>query len=252
MKINMYTQNYKVHKVQLINPIYIIFIGIIVNFFGVLESLRGWPYAPFLWGHALLCLVIPFMFSRNNSNGLKSNLWKPRKAFIIGLCVSLSCITIYLFTYFLLNRYSIISDLYGFNLWHAMAEVFNLSIAKYGQFNTFIWSIFLLAIWAPIGEELFYRRLLFKGLRQKCGFLLSALVSASLFGLRHSFQLLYLLPDNNFPLISAIAYFVWAGMFGFIFAWLYEKSNSFWVPCLLHAINLLWAPIAVYYLVYSF
>lgn len=235
------------------NPLFMVLLAVFITFMGALESLYAWPYSPYLWGHAFLCVVVPLMFRVQfgypfSKEGNK--LWTPTKGFFISLAISLSCIVLYLTAYYVFQQNVSFTDLNQVNLWYTMKEIFHSSVEKYGQFYTYLASFFLLAVWAPFGEELFYRRFMYRGMRAKWTFLTSALISAMFFGLRHSLQLLFVLPDQPFPIISAVAYFIWAGMFGFIFAWAYEKTNSIWVPTLLHALNLIWAPIVIFIMVY--
>ena len=80
---------------------------------------------------------------------------------------------------------------------------------------------------------------------------MSAIVSASFFGLRHALQLLFILPEHSYPWWAGIAYFIWAGMFGLLFSWLYEKTQHLGVPAALHALNVLWSPIVIYVMLYQ-
>jgi membrane protease YdiL (CAAX protease family) len=90
-------------------------------------------------------------------------------------------------------------------------------------FGSVPWQIFLIAIAAPVSEEVFFRGLLFGGLRRRMPRLLAALVSAAVFGALHVFTGASAVP----PLIA----------FGFILALLYEKTGSIVPGILLHALN---------------
>jgi membrane protease YdiL (CAAX protease family) len=83
--------------------------------------------------------------------------------------------------------------------------------------------ILLIAIAAPIGEEVCFRGMLFGGLRERLPMWAAALISAALFGLLHVTTGISVVP----PLIA----------FGFLLALLYERTGSI-VPCiLLHMLN---------------
>ena len=86
-------------------------------------------------------------------------------------------------------------------------------------------SLFLIiigpAILIPIVEELLFRGALYKSLKISQSPLAAAIISSILFGLAH------LEPDTMPQLITI----------GFILAYVYEKSGSIIVPCLLHATN---------------
>jgi uncharacterized protein len=83
--------------------------------------------------------------------------------------------------------------------------------------------ILLIAIAAPIAEEVCFRGMLFGGLRERLPMWAAGLISAALFGLLHVTTGISVVP----PLIA----------FGFLLALLYEKTGSI-VPCiLLHLLN---------------
>lgn len=84
-------------------------------------------------------------------------------------------------------------------------------------------SVILIAILAPVSEELFFRGMLFGGLRGRMSFLPAALISAAVFGSLH----LPTGPSTVPPLI----------LFGFLLAWVYERSGSLWPAIILHVIN---------------
>ncbi|HEU5142222.1 MAG TPA: CPBP family intramembrane glutamic endopeptidase [Solirubrobacterales bacterium] len=90
-------------------------------------------------------------------------------------------------------------------------------------FGSLPFQILLIAIAAPISEEIFFRGMLFGGLRQRMPGLVAALVSAVVFGGLHAFTGISAVP----PLIA----------FGFILALLYEKTGSIVPGILLHALN---------------
>lgn len=76
---------------------------------------------------------------------------------------------------------------------------------------------------APIVEEVFFRGFLFAGLRGRYGWKKAALISSAIFAAIH-FQPFAL------PPIFAL---------GYLFAYLYHRSNSLWVPIILHfSVNL--------------
>lgn len=90
-------------------------------------------------------------------------------------------------------------------------------------FGSLPFQIFLIAIAAPISEEIFFRGMLFGGLRRRMPMVVAALVSAIVFGGLHAFTGISAVP----PLIA----------FGFILALLYEKTGSIVPGILLHALN---------------
>lgn len=79
--------------------------------------------------------------------------------------------------------------------------------------------VFVGVIVAPLVEEVFFRGFLFAGFREKYGWKKAATISAVFFSFIH------------LQLITALPIF----MLGYIFAYVYHKSNSLWLPMLLHA-----------------
>lgn len=75
------------------------------------------------------------------------------------------------------------------------------------------------AVVAPIVEEVFFRGFVFAGLRQRYGWQKAALASSALFALIH------LIPTAVIPIF----------ILGYIFAYLYQRSNSIWPAILMHA-----------------
>jgi uncharacterized protein len=83
--------------------------------------------------------------------------------------------------------------------------------------------VLLIAIVAPISEELCFRGFLFGGLREKLPRLAAALLSGLIFGALHAFTGITAVP----PLI----------VFGLILALLYERTGSIVPAILLHMLN---------------
>jgi membrane protease YdiL (CAAX protease family)/uncharacterized RDD family membrane protein YckC len=83
--------------------------------------------------------------------------------------------------------------------------------------------VLLIAVAAPIAEEIFFRGMLFGGLRRRLPTLLAAAISALVFGALHAATGITAVP----PLIA----------FGFVLALLYERTGSL-TPCIAaHALN---------------
>ncbi len=83
--------------------------------------------------------------------------------------------------------------------------------------------ILLIAIGAPVSEEICFRGMLFGGLRERLPRLAAALISGLIFGGLHALTGVTAVP----PLIA----------FGFILALLYEKTGSIVPGILLHMLN---------------
>jgi membrane protease YdiL (CAAX protease family) len=83
----------------------------------------------------------------------------------------------------------------------------------------------LIIVAAPLSEEIFFRGLLFAGIRNKAPFIVAAVVSASIWGLFH-----YTGP-GSWGVCLQLA------IFGVILAWLYERTGSIWPTLALHMFN---------------
>jgi membrane protease YdiL (CAAX protease family) len=197
-------------------------IGAIVTGVALLESWRPWIWAPFPIAHAVLAILIP-LWSR------RADMGKPvRESFAhartlinlaaVGLVFMASFIAIDALVLRWLGR----TDDPGWNV-----------LATYRM---------LAGVWPVFGEELFYRAFLFGGLLDHVGFIAASSLSSALFGLRHAFQLAYLLPA--YPVASGLAYFLWAAGFGFAWCWAYHRTRSVWPNVAVHSANLVLAPVA--------
>ncbi len=91
------------------------------------------------------------------------------------------------------------------------------------------WLLIVMAvIVAPFVEELFFRGFVFAGFCRRYGWRKAALISSALFAVGH------LQPFAIFPLF----------LLGFVFAYLYKRSNSIWPGILMHFLVNLWGMIA--------
>jgi hypothetical protein len=92
-----------------------------------------------------------------------------------------------------------------------------------GVFEQLEQPIFLLItgiLLAPLFEETVFRGFLFGGLRKRLGWIKAALISSALFGASH----------------LSIAAFIPTFTLGFLFAFLYQRSNSIWPGIVLHTL----------------
>ena len=81
---------------------------------------------------------------------------------------------------------------------------------------------------APIAEEFFFRGVLFRGIADRHGFWLGALISGAVFGLVH-------LPVDE-PLTDALVLPLVMTFTGIGLAWIYERRQSLWAPIAAHMV----------------
>jgi membrane protease YdiL (CAAX protease family) len=130
--------------------------------------------------------------------------------------------------------------------WNLVITYQNLGrvyIARYSRPVVLIVAYLLLGVWPMFGEEFFYRGFIFQGLLNYMPPLMAACISSLLFGLRHAFQLAYLLPV--YPFASGLAYFIWATVFGLLWSWMCYRTKSLWYCIGTHSINLFLAPFVI-------
>lgn len=82
-------------------------------------------------------------------------------------------------------------------------------------------AILLVGIWGPIGEEVFFRGFLLRGLEHRFGIKLAILISSVVFGLVH------VAPGAIFP-----TFFL-----GLAFAWIYVRTGSLWPSIFAHSVQ---------------
>lgn len=75
-------------------------------------------------------------------------------------------------------------------------------------------------LFAPLFEEMIFRGFLFGGLRQNLGWVKAALISSAIFGASH----------------LSLAAFIPTFAIGFLFSYLYQRSNSIWPGIILHTL----------------
>ena len=106
-----------------------------------------------------------------------------------------------------------------------------------------LFALFVL-VWAPFGEELFYRGYMYGGLRKHYGFWMAALIPAFYFGIRHAFHLFYLWPD--IPWVAAGVWMIFTAAYAIYISYLYEKTRSLYPPIIEHImINIVWLMVAL-------
>ena len=95
------------------------------------------------------------------------------------------------------------------------AQIFEM----FNQLESPIWLFLVVAIVAPIVEEIFFRGFLFQGFRQKYGWMPAVFISSAIFGAAH------------LDPVALIPTFV----LGCVLAYMYHRSNSVWPGILFHA-----------------
>lgn len=90
----------------------------------------------------------------------------------------------------------------------------------FGALDSPLWFIVVGVIVAPVVEELFFRGFLFQGFRQRYGWVNGALLSSAVFAFAH------------LDPVALIPTFI----LGILLAYMYHRTDSVWIPILLHVL----------------
>lgn len=225
-------------------PIYLV--AVIVTLIAGMESLPFYLLSPFIFIHALLAAIIPLVYPYFNVKPYPKNSFSNYKRFILkGLFWGIIYISLFGITVgFFLRAFYLDKDTF-WNVLLLYRQVYQNLVFSRGALVTDLLCFIFIVPWAGIVEELFYRGFVYGGLRQKYSVTTSLFASSVLFGLRHSLQLLYFLP--NYPIAAGIIYFFFSFGAGILLASLFESSQSLLPSVATHlGINFAGFPILLY------
>lgn len=127
-----------------------------------------------------------------------------------GQALGMGC-GLMVFTYFFNVFYGALLSLFDLQVQVDLAPIF-------AELSSPWWLLLAGVVVAPVVEEVFFRGFLFAGLRKRYDWQRAALISAALFALVH------LQPTAVLPIF----------ILGYIFAYLYHRSNSIWPAIVMH------------------
>lgn len=198
------------------NPI---LIALLLTLVSLVESTVA-PWAPLILLYAVLCVVVPVVSKSYYFGSFKKAITAHWRLFLACL------VLLILWDRLFMNRsLPLQADLFLF----IEASAHKLHVTSALAKTVFA---FFILIWAPAGEELFYRGYLQGNLRKKMPFAKALLIATLFFAVRHGIHLLFLPPSISWP-----ALWVWiilAFGWGIILGWLYEKSGSLYLPIAAH------------------
>jgi membrane protease YdiL (CAAX protease family) len=212
-----------------------IFLTVIV----LLESIFP-PWAPYFVAYAVLAIAIPLWLKtpRWDWKNVFREYWKATIVFFLALLVWEVAISNLLYEWLLT-----INGKGGDAFWSvglAIDEVAQGAASKFGiekDSALLLYGAFFL-LWAPIGEEMFYRGYLQEILRRDERGCASLFVPAAFFGIRHATHFFFLWPEVSYG--AALVWTIGAFVGGIIIALLYEGTRSIWPPVLVHfSVNLI-------------
>jgi len=193
------------------------------------ESLPVTPWAPFIALYACATIVVPLRLRTVRlGEGARSlcRHWLPVLLTFVGAVIYLIAFR---------AAYLQVLVAYGVEsnpLWDqvaAMNGILSWTVERFDAPAAGVALVLFTVLWAPIGEELFYRGFLFEVLASRWGFWLSALLSAVLLGSRHFVHFAH---ANPFPWGAGAAWALSTVPIGIALAWLYRRTDSI-VPCMI-------------------
>lgn len=193
------------------------------------------PWAPYFLIYAILAIVIPLSLKTYSFGSIRAVLlsgWRiTLGVFALAFIWDLG-ISGWLHEQVLVGL-GVSADPF-YSLSAAISQLGDVAAHKFGitsESALMLYALFVV-LWAPIGEELFYRGYMQGTLRQHHSFGVAALVSAAFFGIRHATHLFFLWPAV--PLVAAGTWVVSTFVFGILMSYLYEKTHSLYPPILVH------------------
>jgi membrane protease YdiL (CAAX protease family) len=221
--------------------------GVIVTLVALLESWQRWPLAPFPLLHASLAIAVPLWLRL----GPRGRPWNEIRTLLPKQGRPIAAAAAFVTAFVAL--YALVLELTGkgsdpsWNLIAVYREYWTLFVHRYGLAKVVVLTYFFLGLWPMIGEELFYRGFLLRGLLDRAPPLGAAAMTSAIFGLRHAAQLGYL--PASYPVGSGIAYFLWAFGVSMLWCWVHIRTGSLWLCMATHSVNVVLAPIMILVLI---
>ena len=210
-----------------------IWAAIVLTVIVLLESLYP-PWAPYFIVYAALAIAIPLWIKTPRFGSIKKlkEYWKAILIFFLVLLIWEVAASDWLYEAILKHLGLGQNPFWSITL--AVDQIANAAAIKFGISKNsalLLYGGFFL-LWAPIGEELFYRGYLQEILRRDekgCG---SFFIPAFFFGIRHATHFFFLWPSVS--LGAALVWSISAFVSGLILSTLYEGTRSLWPAILLH------------------
>jgi membrane protease YdiL (CAAX protease family) len=213
----------------MLNLRFVIAIAVILTILSAVESFLC-PWSPYFVIYAILTIIIPLYYKTYKVKKFDKNT---TKLFVKFLLISVMFVVLSKVGYALILKYLSLRGNPFYDMSYALLELgemvkerFGISVSK-----AMLIYVFYIVVWAPVGEELFYRGFLFEMLNRKYSFAISALISSLFFGVRHLVHFLLLL---EYPVFAGLFYFYIAFFYGLIMTCAYKKTENIYVPIGLH------------------
>jgi membrane protease YdiL (CAAX protease family) len=191
------------------------------------------PWSPFYMVYALLTLALPLWLGSYRFGPIRAVKWWHWPAGIVA-AILFQLVGAIIFAGLVPLLFGEVLGNPFYDIAAALPAMWETAAARLNSSPTAIQSAYLLFIfvWAGVGEELFYRGYVQGALRSLRGFRVAMLVSAVFFAARHAVQLALLWPD--YPWVAAMAWVLFAFIFGVGMSYLYERTKSLYLPVFIH------------------
>jgi membrane protease YdiL (CAAX protease family) len=211
-----------------------VWVSVVLTAVVLIES-KLTPWAPYFIVYAILAIIIPVWLKAYRFGSLRETFHRGWKTILVVFLLALFFDqAVFTWGYqWLLGMAGAAGDPFC-SLNAAVTVMVDAVAAKFAitaDAALMLYALFLI-VWAPVGEELFYRGYLQGALRTNRSFRFSAIVSAAFFGVRHATHLFFLWPDV--PWAAMASWVASAFVFGLLMSYLYEKTRSLYPPMLVH------------------
>ena len=215
-------------------PIAVIVLTLVLTTICLIESARMVPWTPYFILFAALSVIAARLFDSTpiwpiRMNG--SKLWQLIALMVIVCCVIDAGIFTLGWDWFL-ARIGLGDDPF-YSITGAINTVIVLG-AKNRHLTLvqaqMIFGVFML-LWAPIGEELFYRGYVYNTFKERYSMRTALLITCFLFGLRHTTHFFYLWTTVS---VAGIMWAVDVFIIGALFTYVYERTGGLMPVMIVH------------------
>lgn len=221
----------------LVRPAGALAVAVVLTLLALLENSVA-PWAPYYGLYALAVTALPLLLGTARFGSLRRVRWWAWPGGI-GLAVLLQVAAGVLLVVLyprLLGLFGVTPEAAAGPFWSfqaALPEMLQTAARRLGGEVGFHSALYLglVALWAGLGEELFYRGYVQEVLRRRWNRWAALLLANLLFAIRHAAQLALVEP---YPWGAAAAWVAFAFVAGLVFGWLYERTGSLWLPVWTH------------------
>jgi len=209
-------------------------VGVLLTLIVLLESLPPCPWSPYFIVYAVLAIAIPLRLKTYRFGRISEVL---RRHWKVSLAVLIVSLVYDVGEDVLYNQLINSMGLAGnpqYDFGAALEALAAGAAAKFGisQGDAMLVYALYVLVWAPIGEELFYRGYMYGALQDRYSVFTSAIVSTFFFSIRHFTHFFFLTP--KVPIIPGLRWALSVFPFGLLMVYAYRKTDSLHIPIIIH------------------